>query len=210
MRGGLRVIKKTNKNKCPYCKNIIRIKNYNYIYKRILCSYCYKKFIHCNYKKSPSETRGTLEYFTTRSWAGIMKRTINGKYPDWKNRCHTRYLEKGIMVLMTRKEFYKWCNKKEKIIIDLYEKGLTPSIDRINPDDHYSFDNIQIISWEENFKKRRFKKKAVKYICSITNEEKTFESAAEASRLLGIGFRDISSFAHGYRKAKDGKIWQFV
>jgi len=64
------------------------------------------------------------------------------------------YLDKDIL---DKQEFYKWSlnNPAFHELFDKYEKSgferkLSPSVDRINPDKGYSLDNMEFITMSEN------------------------------------------------------------
>lgn len=94
---------------------------------------------------NPAKKRGTLAYFKCNTWNNIKKRVINGN-PDIKNQS---YIKKGIMLNMTKEEFYNWCDS----IWEIASKMNKPSIDRINSNGHYELSNIQILEHKDNVKK---------------------------------------------------------
>ena len=105
-------------------------------------------------KNSPCEVRGTLSHFKKYRWKDLNKRTLNGlqaKRLQKKN--NSSYLKKGILLCITKEEFYNFCDRNQQLILDLYANGETPSIDRIDSTKHYSLDNIQILSLKENIRK---------------------------------------------------------
>lgn len=76
-----------------------------------------------------------------------------------------------------------------------YEKRLVPSIDRIDPYKSYTFDNIQLMTWEEHLEKDMSdiisgdNRKPLKAVISVnieTGEEIEYYSASEAQRQTGI------------------------
>ena len=91
-------------------------------------------------------------------------------------------------------ELYKWIisqsNFKELYnnwIKSSYQKDLIPSVDRLDDDKGYSFDNIQLITWKENRQKECDKRK--KKVNQYTIEGKyikTWESYREAERKTEI------------------------
>lgn len=97
----------------------------------------------------------TWRGFAVRRWTSINTRTINGSYPRWYDKINARYLKKGVRLEMTREEFNVFCELHKDLIENMYTNGQIPSIDRINPDGHYSINNIQIISFSENCRKSR-------------------------------------------------------
>lgn len=109
--------------------------------------------IALNFKRrtgNPARKNGTIEYFKCNTWNNIRKRVINGK-PHPRN---AAYIRKGIRLDITKEEFYTWCESQRNIILSMYSQGITPSIDRINAEEHYCLGNIQIISHIENINRR--------------------------------------------------------
>ena len=95
--------------------------------------------------------------FCGARWSRLNHRTINGSSPRWDcdSACH--YLKKGVRLEMTYAEFRDWCETQKDVIERMYrdaeelkDNGLRPSLDRIDPDGHYSISNIQILSWSDN------------------------------------------------------------
>lgn len=99
---------------------------------------------------SPSRLKGTLAYFKRTRWKHLNTRCKNGAYPD-KTRSHYK---KGILLKMTKLQFYKFCDENHQKIINLYIEGKTPSLDRIDSSKHYSLNNIQILELNENVRKK--------------------------------------------------------
>lgn len=104
-------------------------------------------------KLSPSEKRGTLEYFKLKYWTTLNQRTINGAHPVHSRR-NLRYMEKGIRLEITREEFFAWVDANWPTIEAIYAYG-TPSIDRKDAAGHYTLDNMQILELRENAGKDR-------------------------------------------------------
>lgn len=94
---------------------------------------------------NPARKRGTLAYFKCNTWNNIRKRVINGK-PDIRNQS---YIRKGIMLKMTKEEFYSWCDS----VWEIASKLRKPSIDRIDNEGHYELNNIQVIEHADNVRK---------------------------------------------------------
>lgn len=101
-------------------------------------------------KLSPSKTKGTLAYFKRTRWKHMNTRCYNGKYPD-KSRSH---YQKGILLNMSKTEFYAFCDANQDKILDMYLDGKVPSLDRIDSNKHYSLNNIQIMELTENVRKK--------------------------------------------------------
>lgn len=115
-----------------------------------------------------ARTYGTVEHFFSSRWGDINKRTINGSCPG-KGASAKWYRAKGIELRMSREEFRAWVNSKAEIIKAIYAAGDVPSIDRIDSYKHYEINNLQIIPYSENCRKReRSKWKNPPVICCIT------------------------------------------
>lgn len=85
-----------------------------------------------------------------RAWYGILNRIKRSP----------RYKKRGIICEMSREEFCAWCEERRYLIEPLlelrkYNRALGPSVDRIDPDGHYSIDNIRILTWSENSARAR-------------------------------------------------------
>ncbi len=129
---------------------------------------------------------------------------------------------KDPLPIYTKKEFTEWMtnNKLFDTIYNIwkesdYQKKLIPSVDRINDYKGYSFDNIQLMTWQENKNKYHndAKNGINRKICKSINQYEysgkfiqTFYSAAEAKMILNIknlhisqACSDKSITAHGYQ-----------
>lgn len=123
-----------------------RISEYKHSYRKSNCERIARYL--ANYRKS---YRYTPAGFTSRKWGAINRRTVNGSCPDWNNPSISySYLDKGICLEITKEELRQIVDRDWHIIEDLWNQGKTPSIDRINPNGHYSVDNIRFIDLIEN------------------------------------------------------------
>ena len=110
--------------------------------------------------------------------------------------------------------YTNWCNLG-------YEKSIKPSIDRLDDSKGYSFDNIQLMTWEENrakgHKDMRSGKithgnnpqKAVLQYSKDNVFIKEYVSGCEAGRRTGVNFRNISECCLNKIKTSGGFIWKF-
>lgn len=142
------------------------------------------------------------------------KGVLNTIYRNQKN----KEKRKGIKVEYTYKEF-KEKYLKDSIFIKLYNNWISnncesrykPSFDRIDHLKNYSFDNLQIITWEENNKKGRQEvMKAVNKYDLNNNFLKSYKSIVEASEDIGIYKSNISSCCKGKTKTCGGFIWKYA
>lgn len=155
--------------------------------------------------------RGTLSYFQCFTWNKLNQRTVNGAYPQWHHRGCLGYLKRGIELRMSKDEFYAWCRSQECTILELYNSGNTPSIDRIDPEGHYSLDNIRILDFRENTLAglRNYCKQASKPIRAIgpTGQVITFASiTAVAER--GFERSVVRQVLAGKRRTHGGFRWE--
>lgn len=90
-------------------------------------------------------------------------------------------------------------------------KEKSPSIDRINPHIGYTIDNIQMVTWKENFEKSKKEKKGAKKVNMIKDNKiiKTFNSVTEASLLTGVCLSNIALCAGKKRGMAGGFKWEY-
>lgn len=110
-------------------------------------------------KENYARTWGTIEYFKCNTWGHMKNRCINtGKY-DKRNKS---YFDKKIKLLISKEEFYSWCEVNKDLILSIYARGESPSVDRIDNLGHYTLNNMQILSFSDNLRKRRMDAEALK------------------------------------------------
>lgn len=161
-------------------------------------------------KKSPALTRGTLPYFKNTTWHNLNLRTVNGKRPNWKDRSSRFYLSKGILLCFSKNEFYRWCDDQKEKILAIYAAGETPSIDRINREEHYCFSNMQIIPKKENVgKANKLKQKAVEAVCEKDPSIVLYFSGQREAARFGFDQSYISQVCLNKRKSHRGYFWRF-
>ena len=98
-----------------------------------------------------------------------------------------------------------------------YDSDLKPSIDRINHKKRYSLNNIQVMTWRENFEKgiaesdSSVKRKKVEQLTLKGVYIKTFASIKTAQKSLKLMKADtgISQVCNGRRKSCGGFKWKF-
>lgn len=125
----------------------------------------------------------------------------------------------------SKQELVDWCLKQDvfhtlydRWVSSNYDKWKVPSVDRINDYKGYSFDNIQLMSFYENYKKAhmdavegRNNKQSIPVICYSIDGEfiKEYYSINQASRELSIKSSDIGAVCAKTklkRKRRDGSI----
>ena len=134
----------------------------------------------------------------------------------------------------SKEEFVKWLEdeyniKFDKLFLEWIDSGFlknkVPSIDRIDDYKSYSFDNMQLLTWEENNLKGRYSEKNKKQMREMTKRifskpviqkninDNTiinlFESAREAGRQLLIDHSTIAACCRGELKSYKGYRWEY-
>ena len=99
-----------------------------------------------------------------------------------------------------------------------YDKNLTPSVDRKNDLEPYTFENIRLITWEDNCKKShedklngvtgRDMKKVYQYDSDF-NLIATYHSTAFASKQLGVSQSTISNRCRNNLRLVKGFYWSY-
>jgi hypothetical protein len=94
-----------------------------------------------------------------------------------------------------------------------YDKQLTPSIDRLDDSKGYSFDNIRLVTWEDNNLKEIDNKKRKVNQYDLEGEYlKTFDSISDALRYLGKSTEgsNIARCCKGERKYAFDYQWRYL
>jgi hypothetical protein len=82
-------------------------------------------------------------------------RTINGANPYWGSPGHRYYLQHGVQLHISKTEFYAWVLAHWADAEAILKNGGIPSVDRIDPNGHYTIDNIRIIENHLNHQNER-------------------------------------------------------
>lgn len=125
----------------------------------------------------------------------------------------------------SKKELTFWLESQPKFhkLYDIYVKNdydskKKPSIDRIDDYKGYTFDNIQLMTWEENYKKSRIdmangnNTKTCKAVIKMDLEGNTLKeyfSMAEAGRKEGVNWQSISACCRGLEQTCGGFKWKY-
>jgi len=124
----------------------------------------------------------------------------------------------------TKEELFSWIMSQKNFLRMMkdwetsnYSKDFTPSIDRLDDYKAYSLDNIQLISWEDHYRKTYLdrvlgnNKKTTKAVVRIDKEgcREEFFSMSEAGRRSGVGNSKISLVCSGKRKTAGGFKWEY-
>jgi len=129
-------------------------------------------------------------------------------FTDIKQRCNNpkniRYADyggRGIKCLITLEEIKKlWFRDKAY-------KLKKPSIDRINNDESYTFENCRYIEMPENSGKD--KRKCINQLDLNGKLIATFNSTLEAEKITGFSHKAIGRVALGKRRKAYGFIWKY-
>jgi len=113
-------------------------------------------------------------------------------------------------------ELEDWLLKQPNFesILDNYKiektKWSKPSVDRVNNSKPYEMDNIQLMTWKENFdKESKNKSKSIQQFDLDGNFIQEFESVHYASRQLNLHRGSISQVCSGVNKTCGGFVFKF-
>lgn len=156
----------------------------------------------------------------------IRRKTIEGRISTIYENQKKHSSKRGHpMPNYSRQDLKEWLLKDDiftnlhKIYIDSgYDKNLVPTTDRKDNYLPYTLDNIQVMTWEENFRKAhsdlingkldRNNKRVEQY--TLEGEYiKTYHSGHAAGRALNLCFTSICTCARGERKEAGGFKWKY-
>ncbi len=133
-------------------------------------------------------------------WKRLL-RTISYRCNNTNNKDYKNYGGRGIKCNITEDEL------KELWFRDKAYEMEKPTIDRIDNNGHYTYDNCQFLENEDNVKKAH-SKNIIQY--DMNGEYiKEWISQSEASRQLNISQGNIGSCCRGERLQAGGYKWSF-
>lgn len=188
---------------CPKCKTNKKLKEYGIDKKRKFGVRTWCKKCHLI---------GTVNYH--RSKLGLIGRMYSGQKAASIKRGHEApsYSKAELKDwLFSQKIFHELYNNWVKS--DYYKLSI-PSVDRIDDNKGYSFDNIQLMTWNEN--QRKFNKEFHKSIHVPVDKYslsgsfiKSYRSIQEAIDDTGINRAGISLTCSGKYKYSGGFLWKY-
>lgn len=151
------------------------------------------------------------------------RKTKKGVITNLYQKIKERSIKKGMpLPSFTLNDLHVWCMKQKEFHelffrwqIGGYIKKLKPSIDRKNPFKPYSFDNMQLMTAQEN-REKGDREKLLLWGKPISQHSLDgmvigiYGSIKEASRATGINRNNISSVACGKRNQAGGFVWKFI
>ena len=140
-------------------------------------------------------------------------------YTSWRNqrqRCNypkdkrfMYYGAKGIIVRYSSRNFISWWLNELKLFT-----GTFPTVGRINHNEDYCFENIEMVDMKDNVTERNLRlgnptpSMAIKaFKKDITH---IFDSIREASRYLNIDRRCIKSFCQNNKIHRSGYLFSYI
>ena len=179
------------KPECKTCVKVYYIKNQKKIRKQ------QTEYYEENREKFQKRARDNRKQFPWKKLlSSIRSRCNNPYYDDYKY-----YGGRGIKCLITELELKELWFRDKAWLLD------NPSIDRIENDGDYEFNNCQFIEMEINRVKDRYK--AILQFDLQDCFIKTWQSQTEAGKQLKIHSKNISACCLGTRKTTGGFKWRF-
>jgi hypothetical protein len=171
-----------------------------------------KPFFNCK----ECEIIRSREYARTKE--GLVSRIYKNQKVNSKKRGYS-------IPSYTRLELQEWLFSQEKFhhIYNIwkasgFDKLLVPSVDRLDDYMPYSFSNIQLMTFKENFDKHKHdmingvNNKQNKSVLQYSKQGEfisEYHSLSEAVRIVGGSTSDLSKVCKGLRKTSRGFIWKY-
>lgn len=155
------------------------------------------------FNKNKEKIQKQIKQYKKRFPWKIVFQNINSRCNNSNNPNFKYYGGRGIKCLITEEEL------KELWFRDKAYEMKKPSIDRIDNDENYCYNNCQFIEQSKNSEKRNQEHsiRVLQYDLE-GNFIKEWESINEATRCLNIGIGDINRCINNKRKTSNGFIWK--
>lgn len=150
-------------------------------------------------------TKGERDLINSRTLSGHTSIAYNNQRASSRQRKHP-------MPTYTKFQLIDWVmsqDNSKKLFEDWissdYDSNLAPSVDRLNDDKGYSFDNIRLVTWIENKSVEWSKKlKPISLKHKLTKIEYKFNSIKEACDTLNLSVEGISNVLGNRAKTSGG------
>lgn len=153
------------------------------------------------------------------------RKSPNGMFTDiFNGQLQSSKARKHIPPTYTEEELRQWIEQQphfhsllQSWIASKYDRWLKPSVDRLNDDLGYSFDNIQLMTWRENFNKKKQDmvlvgdsscRKVIQYQDGI--QIAVHHSLHEAARVVKGAAGNILRCCTGQYKTSKGFTWRYL
>ena len=158
-----------------------------------------------------------MKYEATKKYRKTKKGVLTNLYGHIKTRNKTKF---GEELNFTLKEFqekyienYDFLRAYNVWVKSGYEYYKKPSVDRIDPDKSYFFDNMEFMTWEENRRKGEAERSRITTSVSMFDLSgkhiKDFKSIKEAVRETGLNQSGITSCCCGRYKQTGGYVFRY-
>ena len=158
-----------------------------------------------------------MKYEATKKYRKTKKGVLTNIYGKIKTRNKKKFGEELNFTLKQFQEKYiddkKFISAYNAWVKSNYEYYKKPSVDRINPDKPYIFENMQFMTWEENREKGEKERARVTTSVSMFdlsgNHIKDFESIKQAVNETGLNQSGITSCCCGRYKYTGGYVFRY-
>ena len=171
------------------------------------------------YACKPCILEQVRDYYKTKR--GVVARIYNNQIMNSNDRGHDR-------PEYTLNELYDWILDNDdfsRIYDRWFEAGdikIKPSIDRLDDSIGYSFENIQVIEWQDNYRKRHQQMRdglidnpfnKIRAVVRLTKEGEytdIYISTREAERITNTNHANISKACREKHRIVNGTYWRYL
>lgn len=148
---------------------------------------------------------------STALWRKTKKGVVCSIYSHMKQRNKVDFSLEYLIEFSLCKKFQRLYNEWVK---SGYNKDSKPTIDRINRKRHYTFGNIQWLSWKDNRFKQSMERRHTRShpVAQILNGKivNTFKSQLDAIKKTGVDQRNLTAVLNGRRNVCSGYNWKYI